>query len=125
MSVLASLYQSFRQEIDSYCANLIVDNLDTRPVIYKDKVIGLLILDDDYVDSFYIHPDYRRKGIGEDYIKEQYRKDKCRWHDLRIVNGNYPAAMFWNKVFNLRIIDYNFCDIHYEILGLKEPGYDT
>ena len=125
MNELAELYKLFRQEIDSYCAELIVSNLEIRPVVYKGKTVGFLMLDDDYIDSFYIKPEYRRKGIGKDFIIEQYRKDLCRWHDLRIVKTNFTASMFWNSIFNLRILDCNFCDTHWEILGLKEPNYDS
>ncbi len=125
MSDFAELYKSFRQEIDSYCAELIVDNLDVRPVIYDGKTVGFLMLDDDYVDSFYIYPEYRRKGIGREFIKEQYRKDRCSWYDLRIVKTNDAAMKFWKDIFLLELIDSNFCDVHYEILGLREPDYDT
>lgn len=125
MSKFEEMYKSFRQEIDSYCAELIVDNLETRPVIYEGKAVGFLILDDDYVDSFYILPEYRRKGIGTEYIIGEYRRDMCKWYDLRIVRTNIIAHRFWNKIFNLRLIDTNFCDFHYAILGLKEPDYET
>lgn len=124
MSKLEKMYVAFRQEIDSYCAELIISNLETRPVIYEGKAVGFLILDDDYVDSFYIMPEYRRKGIGERYIIGEYRRDMCKWNDLRVVKTNYSAHRFWNKIFMLRIIDTNFCDLHYEILGLKEPDYE-
>ena len=117
--MLASLYKNFRQEIDSYCAESIVKNLDTRPVICDGKTIGFLMLDDDYVDSFYILPEYRRKGIGTKFIREQYRKDRCRWYDLRVVKNNTIADRFWHDVFLLREIDRNFCDYHYAILGLN------
>lgn len=125
MSELTDMYVAFRQEIDSYCAELILGNLEVRPVIYKGKAVGFLILDDNYVDSFYIMPEFRRKGIGKEYIIGEYRRDMCKWNDLRVVKTNYPAHRFWNNIFMLRIIDTNFCDIHYEILGLKEPDYDT
>jgi GNAT superfamily N-acetyltransferase len=68
MSELESMYVAFRQEIDTYAAELIVNNLEIRPVIYKGKAVGFLILDDDYVDSFYIMPEFRKKGIGKEYI---------------------------------------------------------
>lgn len=61
MSEFEKMYVAFRQEIDSYCAELIVNNLETRPVIYDGKAVGFLILDDDYVDSFYIMPEFRKK----------------------------------------------------------------
>lgn len=125
MGELTDMYVAFRQEIDSYCAELIISNLETRPLIYEGKAVGFLILDDDYVDSFYIMPEFRKKGIGSEYIIGEYRRDICKWHDLRVVKTNFAAHKFWNKIFNLRIIDTNFCDIHYEILGLKEPDYDT
>ena len=125
MNDLAKMYVAFRQEIDSYCAELIISNLETRPVIYDGKAVGFLILDDDYVDSFYMKPEYRGRGLGRLFIIGQYRKDNCRWRDLRVVKENHVAIAFWNNVFNLREIDENFCDIHYEILGLKEPDYDT
>lgn len=120
-SQMAELYRQFRAEIDSYCAIPIVLNLDTRPVIHEGKTVGLLILCDDYVDSFYILPEYRRKGIGRKFIIEQYWKDNCKWYDLRIVKGNYTAHGFWHSIFDLRFLDSNFCDNHFEILGLKEP----
>lgn len=120
MNDIEKMYVDFRQEIDTQSAELIIKNLDTRLVTYDDKIVGFLILDGDYVDSFYIVPEYRRKGIGREFIKEQYRKDMCRWHDLRIVKRNGVGLAFWKSVFNMRRITSNFCDLHYEILGLKE-----
>ena len=125
MSDLEKMYVDFRQEIDSQCAELIINNLDVRPVIYDDKPIGFLILDGNYVDSFYIKPEFRRRGLGRLFIIGQYMRDNRRWQSLRVVRTNFAAHRFWNNVFNLRIIDTNFCDIQYEILGLKEPDYDA
>ena len=124
MSELEKMYVAFRQEIDSMCAETLIENLDIRPVSYDGKTIGFLMLDGNYVDSFYMKPEYRGRGLGRLFIIGQYRKDNCRWRDLRVVKENHVAIAFWNNVFNLRLIDTNFCDFHYEILGLKEPDYE-
>jgi len=119
MMKTVEMFKEFRKEIDEMCAEDIVKNLDTRPVMFKGKQIGFLMLDGDYVDGFYIMPEYRREGHGKRFIIDQYKKDGCRWEDLRIVKHNVFAWQFWNSVFDLEWIDGNFCDNHYLIRGLK------
>lgn len=120
MDKVAEMYIAFRQEIDTYCAQDIVYNLDTRYVYHNNKLVGFLMLHENYVDSFYILPEYRRKGIGKQFIIDEYKKDNCRWNKITIVNNNVIAITFWNSIFNLQLIDMDFCDLHYKILGLRK-----
>ena len=111
------LYKKFRKELDEYAVPLIIDNFEYIELLEDNKVVGFACMVGDYLDAFYILPEYRKKGIGSKLSKELYKK--YNFKRLHIINANIPAIKFWKKNFELRKLEINFCDTLYEILGGK------
>lgn len=117
---LYNMYINFRNEIESMYAPHIFKSCDEIISIKENnEQIGLLLVKDKYIQSFYIKPEYRRKGYGKkailDYIN-QYGMPT----DLTILNTNYPALDFWNNIFILEPVDVNPIDTYYKIISLKD-----
>lgn len=117
---LFNMYMDFRNEIESmYAPHIFKDCDEIISIKENNQEIGLLLLKDKYIQSFYIKPEYRRKGYGRKAILN-YVKEYGMIKDLTILNTNYPAIHFWNSIFDLRPIKDNGIDTYYEILSLKE-----
>ena len=114
------LYKEFRKELDEYAVPLIINNVNYVTLMYENEKVGFACLVGDYLDAFYILPEYRRKGIGTIMVKNLYKKHKFK--RLHIINRNIPALEFWKKNFKLKEIEFNFCDTLYEIEGEKNNG---
>ena len=108
------LYKKFRYELEEYAIPLILDNVGYTEIKFANKIVGFCCIDGDYLDAFYILPEYRRKGIGSASVQDLYKMFKFK--RLHIINNNIPALEFWKKNFNLRKLEVNFCDTLYEIL---------
>lgn len=107
------MYKKFRYELEDYAVPLIVKNLCYIELKDNKKIIGFACLEGDYLDAFYILPKYRLQGLGSKKAKELYELYKFK--RLHIINNNLPALRFWNKIFQLKNIETNFCDTLYEI----------
>lgn len=107
-------YKKFRYELEDYAVPLIVDNLSFIELHYEKNIVGFACIYNDYLDAFYILPEYRRKGLGSQLVKDIYKIHKFK--TLHIINNNVPALKFWNKNFKLKKLEINFCDTLYEII---------
>ncbi len=117
---LFNMYIDFRKEIETmYAPHIFNDCDEVISIKENDEEIGLLLVKDKYIQSFYIKPQHRRKGYGRkailNYIN-QYGMPK----DLTILNTNYVALDFWYSIFVLKPIEVNSIDTYYEIVRLKE-----
>lgn len=108
------LYTEFRKELEEYAIPLLVDYLTFIRLQDYDKTIGFACITGDYIDAFYILPEYRRKGIGSKLVKQLVKDNNLK--KLHIINTNIPALKFWKKNFKLRKLEINFCDSLYEIV---------
>ena len=111
------LYKKFRYELEDYAVPLIVDNLSFIELHYEENIVGFACVYNDYLDAFYILPEYRRKGLGSKLVKDIYKKEKFK--TLHIINNNVPALEFWKKNFILEELESNFCDTLYRIVKEK------
>ena len=116
---LRKMFHKFRYEIDEYAFPLIEDMSEVLIAEEKGRPVGfLMVCKDGYIDSLWVHPEHRRKGIGRklvmDYIRKYGLPDR-----LHIVNTNRKALLFWKKVFDMCAIDKNEVDTLYWIRGLK------
>lgn len=110
----------FRTEIEAMYALHIFKSCDEVISIKENnEEIGLLLVKDKYIQSFYIKPEYRRKGYGKKAILD-YIKQYGMLTDLTILNTNYTALDFWNSIFVLEPIDVNPIDTYYKIVSLKD-----
>ena len=108
------LYRDFREELDKYAIPLILDNSNSISLYTENnEFIGFVNIIGDYLDAFYILPEYRKKGYGSVLAKQIVKDYKIK--RLHIINTNTPAINFWNKNFKLKEIESNFCDTLYEI----------
>lgn len=115
------MYRKFREDLDKFAIPLILNSdeykLNYIDLIYEDKIVGFACIQGEYLDAFYILPEYRRKGIGSKLAKDLY--NKYHFNRLHIINNNIPALNFWNSNFKLLKINGNFCDTLYEIKESK------
>lgn len=114
------LYLQFREELDKMCVPEILNVVETTKIMHDGEVVGILCTQQDYIDCLYIMPEYRKKGLGKKAVTEWW-KNKAYKHDVRlhIINVNKPALRFWNKVFELELIEKNAIDGLYRIRRLK------
>lgn len=119
-SSLFNMYMDFRNEIESmYAPHIFKDCTEIISIKENNQEIGLLLLKDKYIQSFYIKPEYRRKGYGRKAILN-YVKEYGILKDLTILNTNYVALDFWYSIFVLKPIKVNSIDTYYEIVSLKD-----
>lgn len=111
------MYLDFRKELDEYAIPLIIENAEYIELIEDNKQVGFACIMEDYIDAFYILPEYRKKGIGSKLVKQLVKENNLK--RLHIINSNIPALNFWKKNFELRKLEINFCDTLYEILKEK------
>ena len=113
------MFHKFRYEIDEYAFPLIEDMSEVLIAEENGKQVGfLMVCKDGYIDSLWVHPEHRRKGIGRklvmDYVHEHGLPDR-----LHIVNTNRKAKAFWRSVFDLSVYMKDEVDTLYTIVGLK------
>ncbi|MBW2981998.1 GNAT family N-acetyltransferase [Candidatus Woesearchaeota archaeon] len=67
-------------------------------VIEKDKIIGTGGLENNYICTVFVHPDYRGKGIGKiimDYLENKIKSKKYSFAEL---NSGPTALTFYKKL---------------------------
>ncbi len=58
--------------------------------------VGLMAMEDDFIDQLYIHPDYQRRGIGEAFLNfARQRSPEHVW--LYTLQVNVNARAFYEK----------------------------
>lgn len=112
------MYKKFRAEIDEMAIPLLLDTLKVIRITDGEAEIGLLCMENDYIDCLYILPEYRRQGRGKRAIGE-YIKKYGMPKTLHIVNSNTTALAFWDSIFKLVPIEVTPTDTFYRILGIK------
>ena len=118
------LYLDFRAELDKICVPEILKVVETLPIKFENKSIGLFCVANcehwKYIDCIYIQPEYRRKHIGADVAKNWYEKNKDCEIRLHIINNNKPALEFWSNIFELQVMEENVIDTLYRVKGCKD-----
>lgn len=118
------MYVKFRTEIDSMYAPKIMELCEVvRIEDEENKTIGMMCINDKYIDCLYILPNHRRKGYGKRAVIK-YIKEKGMLNDLHILNTNIPALNFWNSIFDLKAESINDIDTYYKIAGMKAGVLD-
>lgn len=118
-----ALYHGFRHDVDQFAFPLIKQEASEtgtfQHITYKGVIVGFLCVVDTYIEGIYVTPRYRRKGLARKAILE-YVLEGGIVERLHIVKTNEAAMKFWHSIFNLRVIDENFCDYLYYIEGIKD-----
>lgn len=113
------LYLEFRKEIDKICVPEILQCVETIPIMEDGKQVGILCVRDEgewvYIDSLYIIPEHRRKGLARREILKWFKRQKKTDIRLHIINKNEIAYRFWTSIFKLEEIDWNYVDTLYRI----------
>ena len=114
------LYLDFRKEIDKICVPEILQVVNTLPIWYDRKQVGMLCYVENaegftYIDCLYIVPEYRRKGLAKHTVNEFLETHKDREIRLHIINRNRVAYDFWTSLFELEEIEGNFVDTLYRV----------
>ena len=118
------IYLKFRAELDRICVPEILKVVESIPIEFENKAIGLFCVANceywKYIDCIYIQPEHRRKHIGADFVKHWYEKNKDCEIRLHIINNNKPALEFWSSIFHLQAMDGNDIDTLYRVKECKE-----
>lgn len=83
-------YKAFRKELDEMCIPLAVDWLKIRPILADDKIVSFIGGFPDYIDSLYVLPEYRRRGLARKAEESFIGGDNPRGIRLVIINNNEP-----------------------------------
>jgi len=117
------LYLEFRAELDKICVPAIVRTLDfIEHIKYEGQIVGFIGGNSGYIDSLYVMPRHRRKGLAKRAVLDWYRKYARPYENVRlhIITDNAPAQAFWRSIFELHKIGGDEVDELYEIIREKE-----
>ena len=64
----------------------------------KDKIIATGGLEDNYICTVFVHPDYRGKGIGKIIMNYLENKIKDKGHSYSELNSGPTALTFYKKL---------------------------
>ena len=102
MSVLLDLYLKFRREIDLIEFESLKPLVDVKRIMSHQMQVGFLIVrNDGFIDSLYVMPSYRRRGLATKAVKDYLKSGKYKIDRVGILNDNLTAQNFWNKLFYL------------------------
>ena len=122
------LYAKFRSEIETMYAPYILKECKEKghilSVTEDDKKVGLLVVNDGYVDGLYVLPEYRKKGYARKLVLEYVEKYGMLL-DLHIMNTNTVARDFWESIFELEPVEINHIDTYYKIKSLKKGNTNS
>lgn len=118
-----TFYLAFRKELDKICVPEILRFVQTTPIMYEGKQVGILCTADEgdwlYIDALYILPEYRRKGAARKAVKEWIKKQRKAEIRLHIIHKNKVAYDFWTSLFEIDSIAENEIDALYTVKGAK------
>ena len=115
------MFVNFRRELDVLAFPLIKDISDYREIKYNDKVVGFLMVEHGYVDSLYVEPMFRRKGLARCTVMNYLMEGKII-DSLHIINTNKTAYKFWNNIFKLEQLEQNNVDTLYRVVSVKDDN---
>lgn len=83
------------------------DNRYPYLIEINDKIVGFVLINRHVlitnkgfnVAEFYIHPEFRRKGIGQSVALDIFLKFIGEW-EVRVKKKNHLAYKFWSKVID-------------------------
>ncbi len=86
---------TFAQDCD-YFRNVILANNDVWAMEVEGRVAGFIAIAGDFVDQFYIHPDFQRRGLGKELLDfAKARSPGHVWLYTLQINANGRA--FYEK----------------------------
>ena len=112
------MYVKFRTEIDSMYAPEVLKQCQVIRIADGKTEIGMMCVNDGYIDCLYILPEHRKQGHGRKAVLA-YIKKHGMLRDLHILNTNPIAKAFWESIFELEVIEANSIDTYYKITALK------
>ena len=117
---IVEMYKDFRKELDEMCVPLILKGLKIiEPILFEDKLVGVVAGNLGYIDCVYVQPEYRRKGLAKTAVLKFVEGNPAKRIYLDIINNNKVAYDFWNSIFELREIGFSPVDTAYEIIRIK------
>lgn len=108
-----NFYTYFRRELDKTCIPMILDIVDTKPIMYRGRQVGILCTKNNCIDCVYVMPTLRRKGLAKKAVMEWLKATGYTSVDLLIINSNGIALKFWSKIFKLTPISTGEIDTLY------------
>jgi len=115
------MFVNFRRELDVLAFPLIKEIGDYREIKYNNETVGFLMVVNGYVDSIYVEPMYRRKGLARCAVMN-YLMDGKIIDRLHIINTNKTAFNFWNNIFKLEQLEQNNVDTLYRVVSVKDDN---
>jgi ribosomal protein S18 acetylase RimI-like enzyme len=86
---------TFAEDCD-YFRNVILANNDVWAMEVEGRVAGFIAIAGDFVDQFYIHPDFQRRGLGKELLDfAKARSPEHVWLYTLQINANGRA--FYEK----------------------------
>lgn len=114
------MYLKFMSEVD---AMYIPHTLKVCPQVMKiidgDTEVGIMCVNNGYVDCLYILPEYRRKGYGKNAVLT-YIRQFGMLTDLHVLKFNPVGQSFWDDIFELEPAGDTYLSNYYKIKALSE-----
>lgn len=118
------MYLMFRRELDEMWVPEDIQRMDVRRIKCDGKTVGMMCVRivgyGSYIDSVYVLPKFRRRGLARKAVLEWYADND--WRDeirLHIINNNDTAMWFWKSIFQLEMIERNDIDTLYRIVDFE------
>ena len=106
MSKLLEQYLNFKRELDLIEFEPLLALCDVKRIMFDGKQVGfMLVRDDGFLDSIYVQPEFRRKGLATKAVTDYLKSGKYKIDRLGIIDNNTAAMNFWKKIFNMRIVE--------------------
>jgi ribosomal protein S18 acetylase RimI-like enzyme len=83
-------------EDQAYFRNQVLKKNKVWVVVKDQRPVGFMAMENDFIDQLYIHPQYQRRGIGQEFLKfARSRSPGHLW--LYTLQSNVNARAFYEK----------------------------
>ncbi|MFF0016679.1 GNAT family N-acetyltransferase [Streptomyces sp. NPDC005374] len=83
-------------EVRAYIRDVVVPSRETWVAVAEEQVVGLMVLAGDLLSQLYLDPDWRGRGIGDEFValaKERSPRGLTLW----TFQVNEPAHRFYER----------------------------
>ena len=83
-------------EVHAYIRDVVVPSRETWVAVAEEQVVGLMVLAGDLLSQLYLDPDWRGRGIGDQFValaKERSPRGLSLW----TFQVNKPAHRFYER----------------------------
>ncbi len=84
------------EQVHGWVRDVLVAGRETWVAVAEDKLVGMMVLDDGWVDQLYLDPAWRGRGIGDRFV-ELAKRRRPAGLQLWTFQVNGPACRFYQR----------------------------